>query len=382
MAKSLIAKEVRELKPKDTATKYYGPEPLVQTQPITVEEYKSVMRKFFNWYNYFYDYKNSKDFLIDYLEHNNRPKDSKRLRKATDNQFVPTVGFMARMTMRGLELNEIHKHQLETEIQRLIGTSASDDAEEVVSVSNRPNVQEIMRDRTLEAGGELEGLFDEFLLDGAKKEFESKVMDELSKRNILPQHVPLLVKAWQDKLNEFETLQKGKDKDLNEAYSKYGKTQIKNIIKYVEQNLSDLNAYVSVKKANKTPRKKKLVSPEKRVSKLKYCKAYTEGKLKLESVSPVKLIGATEAWVYDTARRKLHHYIADSYSKEFTVKGNTIIGFDTKESEIKTLRKPEEQIKEIMGGKPAARKFFKDIKAVATTPKGRFNEDMIILKAF
>jgi len=35
-----------------------------------------------------------------------------------------------------------------------------------------------------------------------------------------------------------------------------------------------------------------------------------------------------------------------------------------------------------MGGKPAARKFFKDIKAVATTPKGRFNEDMIILKAF
>ena len=37
---------------------------------------------------------------------------------------------------------------------------------------------------------------------------------------------------------------------------------------------------------------------------------------------------------------------------------------------------------EIMGSKPAARKFFKDIKAVATTPKGRFNEDMIILKAF
>jgi hypothetical protein len=35
-----------------------------------------------------------------------------------------------------------------------------------------------------------------------------------------------------------------------------------------------------------------------------------------------------------------------------------------------------------MGSKPAARKNFKDIKAVATVPNGRFNENMIILKAF
>jgi hypothetical protein len=50
--------------------------------------------------------------------------------------------------------------------------------------------------------------------------------------------------------------------------------------------------------------------------------------------------------------------------------------------EIKTLRKPAEQLKEVMGSKPAARKYFNDIKAVATTPNGRFNEGMIILKAF
>ena len=53
MSKSIV-KEVRELKPKDTASKYYGPEPLIKSQPITVEEYNSTMGKFFNWYNYFY----------------------------------------------------------------------------------------------------------------------------------------------------------------------------------------------------------------------------------------------------------------------------------------------------------------------------------------
>ena len=49
---------------------------------------------------------------------------------------------------------------------------------------------------------------------------------------------------------------------------------------------------------------------------------------------------------------------------------------------MKTLRKPTEQLKEVMGSRPAARKYFKDIKAVAAIPNGRFNEAMVILKAF
>ena len=105
-------------------------------------------------------------------------------------------------------------------------------------------------------------------------------------------------------------------------------------------------------------------------------------KLNLVSIEPTKLHNSQEAWVYDTAKRKLYHFIADEMSKCLIVKGNTLLGFDTKESEAKILRKPDEQLKQIMGSKPAARKFFKEIKAVATTPNGRFNEAMIILKAF
>ena len=59
-----------------------------------------------------------------------------------------------------------------------------------------------------------------------------------------------------------------------------------------------------------------------------------------------------------------------------------MLGFDTAQSEVKTLRKPAEQLNEITGSKPIARKFFKDIKAVSTVPNGRFNSSMIILKAF
>ena len=49
---------------------------------------------------------------------------------------------------------------------------------------------------------------------------------------------------------------------------------------------------------------------------------------------------------------------------------------------MKTLRKPAEQLKGVIGSKPAARKFFKEIKSVSAIPNGRFNDKMIILKAF
>jgi len=209
-------------------------------------------------------------------------------------------------------------------------------------------------------------------------------MDVVAKFNVMPQHISIITDIWKKKQKEFTELQEGLDKQLNEGYNQLTKIQVRNILKYIDSVLTDLNAYISVKKASKAPRKRKEVPVEKIVSKLKYLKEFKDptNKLDLVSISPVKLHGASEAWVYDTAKRKLHHYIADEYSKTFTIKGNTILGFDTGKSEVKTLRKPAEQIKEVMGSKPAARKFFDGIKAVSTTPNGRFNESMIILKAF
>jgi hypothetical protein len=78
------------------------------------------------------------------------------------------------------------------------------------------------------------------------------------------------------------------------------------------------------------------------------------------------------------------HVLASSISLEMPLSlvFLSALGFDTTKSEVKTLRKHAEQLKEVMGSKPVARKYFNDIKAVSTTPNGRFNEHMIILKAF
>lgn len=380
--------QVKALNPKNPDTKYMGDEPLFVVQPDS-DRRTSALSNAFSWYNWFYGKKDAKELLCQYLEFSNRTPEAKILRRVADNEFINTYGWLGRMKLRGLELTEHEEATLENEIARLtrafhkpeIKESKTSVVKTEVEATARPNIQDILRDKAKEAAGELEGVFDDFILNGKAS---AKTMDVVARFNVMPQHISIITEIWKRKQTEFEELQGGLDKQLNEGYNYLTKIQVRNILKYIDSVLTDLNAYISVKKAAKAPRKRKEVPVEKIVSKLKFMKSFKDvaSKLDLVSISPVKLHGASEAWVYDTAKRKLHHYIADEYSKTFTVKGNTILGFDTGKSEIKTLRKPGEQIKEVMGSKPAARKFFDSIKAVATTPNGRFNENMIILKAF
>lgn len=387
---------IKALNPKDGDTKYTGDEPFFAVQPDS-EFRNSALARAFSWYTRFYVRKDAKDLMIQYLELNDRKADAKVLAKAPESEILTTYGWLARMTLRGLQLTEHEEMSLQNELTRLMNcvhmpetvfksalTPQDVEEEKEKEPVNRPNVQEIMREKAREATGEIIGLFDDFIQAGLKGSLPGKPIDILAKYNILPQHIPIILDVWKKELNEWYEVQEGKDPQLVEGYSQFGKVQVKNMIKAIEQVISDLNSYISIKKASKTPRKRKPVPVEKIVSKLKYLKEFkdTAAKLDLVSVHPTKIHGASEAWVYDTAKRKLHHYIADQYSQSFTVKGNTIIGFDTGKSEIKTLRKPGEQLKEIMGSKPAARKFFEGIKATATTPNGRFNENMIILRCF
>jgi hypothetical protein len=379
---------VKELRPPEMGDlQYMGHEPLFALQPDP-ERRQAAFIIAFNWYSRFYGVKQAKEMLIQYLDYNDRKDEAKQLQRLEEKEIMTTYAWLARLSMRGLELTETETARIESEITRLkMCLSKPEDitvAVEDKPAVTRPNIQDIMREKAKAAQGELEGLLDEFMGADLKLKTDGRVMGELSERNVLPQHISMLVEIWQKKINEFTEVLDTDDRQLREAYGHYTKTQIKQIIKFCEAIINDLNSYTSVKKAAAKPRARKAVPVEKIVAKLKFLKKFEDAatKLKLESISPTKLHGASEAWIYDSGKRKLHHYIADDYSKTFTVKGNTLLGFDTTKSEVKTLRKPAEQLKEIMGGKPAARKFFNDIKAVATTPNGRFNDDMVILKAW
>jgi hypothetical protein len=152
-------------------------------------------------------------------------------------------------------------------------------------------------------------------------------------------------------------------------------------VKFCETVINDGNSYVQLKKVERKPRAKKAVSPEKLTRNFKFLREFADLKLKSEPV--IKLVGATEAWLYDTAKRKLIHVVADSHAGTITVKGSAIVGFDALTTVQKTLRKPSEQLKSVAGaGKPAARKAFAAINATETKWNGRGNDNLIILRAW
>ena len=149
-------------------------------------------------------------------------------------------------------------------------------------------------------------------------------------------------------------------------------------ITWINDLLAAVEQYRGVKKATKKARVKKAPSKEKLVSKLKYAK--DNKTLKIVSINPADIIGASELWVYNNKTRKLGKYVAASY-QTLGIKGTSITGYDVDKSVSKTLRKPEDQLKEFAkAGKVVLRTFLKDIKAVETKLNGRISTEVLLLR--
>ena len=373
-------KPIKQLNPRSPDTKYVGEEPLWRTQPT--ESRFTALSRAFNWYNYFYGKKEAKDFIATYLDRHERTKDAKLIRAIPDSQIRLTTGWLCRMSDMGLELDEHEQIKLDNLIAEHLLYKEEKKAEAVVEEAvPKITIQDRLREKVSECAGELEGLFDDFITAGAKMSADWKPIATIRGMNVAPQMISTISDIWKKKLEELEDVSNTKDAQLVEGYKCYSKIQLRNMIKFCETVISDCGAYVQIKKVERKPRARKAVSPEKVASKFKFLKEFAE--LKLTSQPATALIGASEAWLYDTAKRKLIHVVADQHIGHITIKGSALIGFDTVHTVKKTLRKPAEQIKALLsGGKPASRKYFKEIKSTEVAFNGRGNDDIVILKAW
>ena len=174
---------------------------------------------------------------------------------------------------------------------------------------------------------------------------------------------------------------------LKEGYSHLSKKDIKNFSIAIESLLQALDFVMETAKATRKPRKTKPKSATKLVEKLKFLKV--DDKFQLASIAPDQIIGASELWVFNVKTRKIGKYVASVIDplgagrpgSGLSVKGTTIIGFDEEASVQKTIRKPEEKLKEFKdAGKVKLRTFLADINAVDIKLNGRINLDTILLK--
>lgn len=376
-------KAPKPINPRSPDTKYNGIEPVWNTQPLE-ESRQSTLSNAFGWYNYYCGRSEAKAFVQDWLERNGRSNDAKSWRSVPEQAISPTIGWLARMQTMGLALVEPERVKFTETVNaylteyRPAKTAKKEEVEEAATLA-KPNIQDRLREKVSEAAAEIDGMFDDMIAAGNKMTTDQKPINIMRGMNIAPQLISPIRQHWIKQRDEFVEASGQKDADLWEAYSHHGKLGLRNMIKFAEQVIADCDSYIQLKKVERKPRKKKTVSPEKLTQKFKYLREFPE--LKLTSEAVTKLVGATEAWLYDTNKRKLIHVVADSHVGCLAVKGSALIGLDAANSTQKTLRKPAEQLKALMAaGAPAARKYFKEIKATETKFNGRGNENMVLLR--
>ena len=266
-----------------------------------------------------------------------------------------------------------------------------------------PSIQERIRDQASAASEDIDTWLDQFCND--TKGFDPKGFDfkkHFQKTGVTQAHARKIIGFYEGELEEFREILKiptagqlskmdEKDADLweqlKEGYSHLSKKEVQKYISALETLVEACNYVIDTSKATRKPRSKKPRSADKVVEKLKFAK--TNDKYKLASILPTEIVGANELWVFNAKTRKIGKYVASSIDPKglqregtgLSVKGTTIIGYDEKNSIQKTLRKPEEQLKEFKGsGKVALRKFLDDIKTTDTKLNGRCNLDTILLK--
>lgn len=312
--------------------------------------------------------------FYEYLTKNGYTKDDVRsLRKLKDWQLGFNLLAVAYLFQNGAVYKDADKF-FKDRIKALIETGKQivEEQKEVAAEKPRKSIQQSMAEQFDDILADLEDNYDE-LKGGFLKWFQQTNMPKV--------HCDGIEAYYKPRYAELLELQKGQDDQLNEAYAKYKKKQIKLMMAWYDELFTDLDAYKRVKQTQRKVRAKKPVSPTKLVAKMQYMQYNDE--MKIGSIKPETIIGKDTLWVYNTKTRKLCVYVASEVDKQLSVKGTTILGWDPKLSVGKTLRKPDEQLKKFLeGGKVAMRNFLKNIKGVEAKMNGRINKDVMLLKVY
>ena len=380
--KQVIAHRTRAVK--DTSPKWDGHE------TWTADQFSKHFRISMEYYRLEYSGKDLKPKVINWMSQAGYTKDViAQFKKTRDNRCGVTMGAIAANLLKGMPVARADFNEGRNTAQWLgerineVLSQGKDDVEDEVTEKKDTvpvmSIQDRVREATYAMTEELEDALESFSIDPESFDPKAfKVLNLLRGKEVKAAHARIIRDYYRRQHDEYLELQEGKCEQLKEAYSHLTKAQIKKIVSFYHEILSACDMLMQEAKVNRKPRAKKSKPVEKIVEKLKYMKQ--DEKLKLVSISPTDIVGSKELWVFNTKTRKLGKYVAGEFS-DLGVKGTSITGFDEIKSVQKTLRKPEEQLKEFKAsGKVALRKFLEDIKAVDIKLNGRINEDTVLLK--
>ena len=343
---------------------------------IDPDNYTPSLMRALNYYNVAFDNKTKRKWFMSYVG-----KKSTQFESLSDWDFR-SVGTMIRLKQRGQPLSETHLAFIESTIADLSAKAKVERStsrfDKKVEETEKPKVsiQERMVLAASEHAGEINGLIDEFILNGT----EIDVSAYLKANDVsapVSKHIP---KWFNNTINELKEYVDGGDKQLTEGYSNLGKTKAKKLIRMLEAIDEACKQQAVSSKVARKPRVRKEKPASVIAAKVKYMREFAE--LNLKSEPPVRIVGASEVWIYNTKYKKLQVYRALGEGT-LSIKGTTITNYEVATSGAKTIRKPEETLKNFVGlAKRSLGAEFKALKTKESAVNGRINEDSIIFRVF
>jgi hypothetical protein len=346
-------------------------EPIIEKDSTL--SYETQLSRALNWHARDSDGKQRKAWVLSYLKKAKRTAEIELMADIDDWHFY-SLGVLVRLKMLDSHLSERHEEYIESRIQEILAApvrskrniKAAATAAVVVSLQDR------ILDKARETCGErIDGFVDEFILAGCPVGFKINMND------INGPTAKYIATVYKKTLDELLEVQEGTDKQLVEGYSNFTKVQLKRYIALVEQIIAGCEQ--AKKLVVRKPRARKAKPAGEIVKRLKFMKEFTE--LGLKSISAPTIVGSTELWVYNTKYKRLQVYRAVA-GDVLTVKGTSVLNYDTNQSCQKTMRKPEQVTAMAGAGKRALSTQFKALTTKESTVNGRINEECILLKAF
>jgi hypothetical protein len=382
-----MAKKQKAIRGKFADEKYLGAEPDLRGDVTDAQVIQA-----YNWYNYFYDSDQAKDWIIEYLKefHKTEKELIKNVNRVNSN-LCRTTGWNCRILLLGGNLPvKIEQRNFERIRTLAAGTNSSagtsdsssdagsTEAEEgsikKEEVKQVISIQERVTNRANDLIADLEVQLDNYYRDGT----QFKASDWLSQHDVKPAIAQRIADYYKPLYSELFDALSGKVPELREAYSHYTKPKLKAYVEFVKSIVSAAETRAVVVKAARKPRKKKEKPASVVVSKLKFKEK--DDTYNVVSVDPKQIVGANQLWVFNTKYRTLAVYNAMGPAG-LNVKGSTLTGWDEKTSTIKTLRKPTEQLNKLKdGGKVVLRKFMDDIKCKPKNATGRINKETVLVR--
>ena len=400
-------------------------------EKLTGEQYSRRMHAAQEHYRMDFKTDAYKKWILEYVKKSDKWKDHlKTISKCPDREFRSSLGGLCRLANVGCPdfyepyaeywrslagtMGEVtpRSETIDKWLQELVDIGSrikkteqkKKEDEEKQGKVYKPSIKERIRDQACLQSEAIEDWLEKWQTEVNKfKPDEFKFARHFSSTKVTQAHARVLL-SWYEptatelhellnpptkaELNRMTEQERDHADQLVEGYKIYDKKDIKKLYDAYGNLIGALNVVIEASKANRKTRKRAPKSKEKLVQKLKF-KA-TDDKFHLASINPIDVIGCNELWVFNTKTRKIGKYVAsnvDPLGQEregsgLSVKGTTITGFKESQSIQKTIRKPDEKLKEFhSAGKIKLRSFLEDINAVEIKLNGRINAETMLLTA-